>query len=72
VLLQSDGETIADVAHHLKMLWLLSGVYFVLACVTEGLILRPYYRNMQTRTAVNRHALYRREAERNGVDIVGD
>lgn len=72
VLIQSDGATIADVAHHLKMLWLLSGAYFVLACVTEGLILRPYYRNMQARTAVSRHALYQHEAERNGVDIVGD
>lgn len=71
-LMQSDSATIADVAHHVKMLWLLSGVYFVLACVTEGLLLRPYYRNMQARAAVNRHALYQHEAKRNGVDIVSD
>jgi ABC-2 type transport system permease protein len=71
-LMQSDGASLADVAHHVRMLWLLAGVYFVLACVTEGLVLRPYYRNMQARAAIDPSALYKGEAERNGVDIVSD
>ena len=71
-LIQSDGASLADVAHHVRMLWLLAGVYFVLACVTEGLVLRPYYRNMQARAAIDPTILYKGEAERNGVDIVSD
>lgn len=71
-LAQSDGASLADVAHHVRMLWLLAGGYFLLACVTEGLVLRPYYRNMQARAAIDPAALYKGEAERNGVDIVSD
>ena len=68
-LIQSDAASLADVAHHVKMLWLLAGVYFVLACVVERLVLRPYYRNMQARAAIDPTALYKGEAERNGVDV---
>ena len=70
ILMQTDGATLGEVAHHYKMLWVLAGIYFVVAMLIEKFVCRPRYRRMQYYASKDPDILLREELRRNGSDRV--
>ena len=63
VQMQVGGATLAQVGHMYIALWVLAGIYFVLAYLVEIVVLRPRYKAMQLQSELDpeylqRHVLY--------------
>ena len=72
ILMQTDGATLGEVAHHYKMLWVLVALYFGIALLIEKFVCRPRFRRMQYYASKDPNALLREELRRNGSDIVDE
>lgn len=63
VQMQVGGATLAQVGHMYIALWVLAGIYFILAYLVEIVVLRPRYKAMQLQSELDpeylqRHVLY--------------
>ena len=63
VQMQVGGATLSQVGHMYIALWILVGVFFVMAYLVEVLVLRPRYRAMQLESeldpeAIQKHILF--------------
>lgn len=70
ILMHTNGASLSQVSHYYYMLWLLAGIYFVIAYVIERFVCRPRYRRMQYYASKDPDALLREELRRNGSDKV--
>ncbi|MBQ3910727.1 MAG: hypothetical protein II691_05415, partial [Muribaculaceae bacterium] len=63
VQMQVCGASLSQVGHMYIALWVLVGVYFVIAYLVEAFVLRPRYKAMQLESeldpeALQKHTLY--------------
>lgn len=63
VQMQVGGATLSQVGHMYVALWILAGLFFVMAYLVEVLVLRPRYRAMQLESeldpeAIQKHILF--------------
>lgn len=72
VQMQSNGATLAQQSTAYWMLWVLTGVMFVLAYVVERFICRRRYRRMQHYAKRDPMALIREEYRRQAIDVLPD
>lgn len=70
VSMHTLGATLDQLKHPYAMLWVLVGVYFMIAYVVERFLLRPRYRRMQHYASFDAGALLKEEYHRNAVDVV--
>lgn len=68
VALMCGGAELSQVATNYKMLWVLSGVYFVSAYCVERFICRPRYRRMAIYASIDPYSPIKEECRRNAVD----
>ena len=72
VQMQNNGATLAQQSTAYWMLWVLTGVMFVLAYVVERFICRRRYRRMQHYAKRDPMALIREEYRRQAIDVLPD
>ena len=68
VQMQLCGSSLSQVSHMYWALWILCGVWFVIAYLVEVLVLRPKYRAMQLESELDPEALQKRMLYQQGDD----
>lgn len=68
VQMQVGGATLSQVGHMYVALWVLVGIFFVMAYLVEVLVLRPRYRAMQLESELDPESLQKRILFQQGDD----
>ena len=68
VQMQVGGATLSQVGHMYVALWVLVGIFFVMAYLVEVLVLRPRYRAMQLESELDPEALQKHTLFQQGDD----